>query len=41
MLLARDYEEATALVDRYGDNIIGLVTDARFPGTERRIRLQA
>ncbi len=31
VLLARDYEEATALVDRYGDNIIGLVTDARFP----------
>ena len=31
VLLARDYEEATALIDRYGDNILGLVTDARFP----------
>lgn len=31
VLLARDYEEATALIDRYGDNIMGLVTDARFP----------
>lgn len=31
VLLARDYEEATALIDKYGDNIMGLVTDARFP----------
>ncbi|MDE7402786.1 MAG: phosphoenolpyruvate synthase [Muribaculaceae bacterium] len=31
VLVARDYEEATALIDRYGDNIMGLVTDARFP----------
>lgn len=31
VLMARDYEEATAIVDRFGDNIIGLVTDARFP----------
>lgn len=31
VLFARDYEEATALIDRYGDNIMGLVTDARFP----------
>ena len=31
VLLARDYEEAAALIDRYGDNIMGLVTDARFP----------
>lgn len=31
VLLARDYEEAKRLVDRYGDNILGLVTDARFP----------
>lgn len=31
VLLARDYEEARALIDRYGNNIMGLVTDARFP----------
>lgn len=31
VLVARDYEEATSLIDRYGDNIMGLVTDARFP----------
>lgn len=31
MLLARDYEEATALIEKYGDHILGLVTDARFP----------
>lgn len=31
VLLARDYEEAKALIDRYGDNILGLITDARFP----------
>lgn len=31
VLLARDMEEAKALVDKYGDHILGLVTDARFP----------
>lgn len=31
VLLARDIEEAMALVDKYGDHIQGLVTDARFP----------
>lgn len=31
VLFARDYEEATALIDRYGENIMGLVTDCRFP----------
>ena len=31
VLLARDYEEATALIEKYGDHIMGLVTDARFP----------
>ncbi len=31
VLVARDYEEAAALIDRYGDNIMGLVTDGRFP----------
>lgn len=31
VLLARDYEEAVAIMDRYGDNILGIVTDARFP----------
>lgn len=31
VLLARDYEEATALFDRYGDNMLGVITDVRFP----------
>ncbi len=31
VLLARDYEEAQALMDKYGDNILGIITDARFP----------
>lgn len=31
VLFARDYEEAKALIDRYGDNIMALVTDGRFP----------
>lgn len=31
VLLARDYEEALALLDKYGDNILGIITDARFP----------
>lgn len=31
VLLARDYEEAMALVDKYGENILGIITDSRFP----------
>ncbi len=31
VLLARDYEEAQKLMEEYGDNILGIVTDARFP----------
>ena len=31
VLLARDYEEAMALVEKYGDNILGIITDSRFP----------
>ena len=31
VLLARDYEEAVALFDKYGDNMLGVITDARFP----------
>ncbi len=31
VLLARDYEEAMALLEKYGDNILGIITDARFP----------
>ena len=31
VLLARDYEEATAIMDKFGDNILGIITDARFP----------
>lgn len=31
VLLARDYEEAIALMDKYGKNILGVITDSRFP----------
>ena len=31
VLLARDYEEAMAIVDKYGDNLLGVITDSRFP----------
>ncbi|MDE7412627.1 MAG: phosphoenolpyruvate synthase [Muribaculaceae bacterium] len=31
VLLARDYEEAMALVDKYGENLLGVITDSRFP----------
>ncbi|MDE7441610.1 MAG: phosphoenolpyruvate synthase [Muribaculaceae bacterium] len=31
VLLARDYEEAMALMDKYGKNILGVITDSRFP----------
>ena len=31
VLLARDYEEAVKIVDKYGDNLLGVVSDVRFP----------
>lgn len=31
VLLARDYEEAAGMIDKYGENILGIITDARFP----------
>ena len=31
VLLARDYEEAQALYEKYGENILGVVSDMRFP----------
>ncbi len=31
VLLARDYEEAQELFERYGDNILGIISDVRFP----------
>lgn len=31
VLLARDYEEAQLLMEKYGNNILGIITDARFP----------
>ncbi len=31
VLLARNYEEAIALYDKYGDNALGVISDARFP----------
>ena len=31
VLRARDYEEAMSLAEKYGDNLLGIITDARFP----------
>ncbi len=31
VLLARDYEEAVGLMEKYGDNVLGVITDVRFP----------
>ncbi|MDE6559127.1 MAG: PEP/pyruvate-binding domain-containing protein, partial [Muribaculaceae bacterium] len=31
VLLARDYEEAAALYARYGNNMLGIISDVRFP----------
>lgn len=31
VLLARDYEEGMMLLEKYGNNIKGIITDARFP----------
>lgn len=31
VLLARDYEEAVALFEKYGDNMLGVLSDVRFP----------
>ncbi len=31
VLLARDYEEAVELFDRYGDHLLGVISDMRFP----------
>lgn len=31
VLLARDYEEAEALYEKYGKNILGVISDMRFP----------
>lgn len=31
VLFARDYEEAMALYEKYGDNILGVISDVRFP----------
>ena len=31
VLLARDYEEATELYRKYGDNMLGIISDVRFP----------
>lgn len=31
VLLARDYDEACAMLDRYGDHILGVISDVRFP----------
>ncbi|MBD5212562.1 MAG: phosphoenolpyruvate synthase [Bacteroidales bacterium] len=31
VLLARDYAEACALYDKYGGNVLGIISDVRFP----------
>lgn len=31
VLFARDYEEAVALYDKYGEQILGVISDVRFP----------
>ena len=31
VVLARNYEEAMALYDRYSDNVLGVISDVRFP----------
>lgn len=31
VLLARDYEEAQALYEKYGSNMLGIISDVRFP----------
>ena len=31
VLLARDYDEAKDLFDRYGDNMLGIISDVRYP----------
>ena len=31
VLLARDYEEAQALYDKFGENLLGVISDMRFP----------
>ena len=31
VLLARDYEEAVDLMEKYGENILGVISDVRFP----------
>ena len=31
VLLARDYEEAMALYDKFGENLLGVISDMRFP----------
>ena len=31
VLLARDFEEASALYHRYGDHMLGIISDVRFP----------
>ena len=35
IVLARNYEEAISIYNKYKNNILGVVTDARFPRTER------
>ncbi len=34
VVLARTYEEAVLIYDRYHDNVLGVISDARFPMTE-------
>lgn len=36
VLLARDYEEALELYRRYGNNMLGIISDVRFPREEKK-----
>lgn len=35
IVLARTYEEAIGIYEKYKNNILGVITDVRFPRVER------
>ena len=38
MMLARDYEEAVELYERFGRNMLGVITDVSFMREGKKIR---
>lgn len=38
VVLARSYEEAMAVYERYADNVLGVISDARFPMRDDNVR---